>query len=92
MARRVFGRKKQPSFLIKKDLPSALLEADNAEEAGVPNLPDEVLYLLQSVKWVEFSDSILLGGRKVMNGLHEESARTWLYPLPWQQKINFVNE
>merc|ERR1739838_1234815 len=49
LARKVFGGKKKPAFLIKKDLPSELLEADSVEE-GIPNLPEEVLYLLQSVK------------------------------------------
>ncbi|XP_076800527.1 patatin-like phospholipase domain-containing protein 7 isoform X2 [Clavelina lepadiformis] len=48
-AKKVFSAKKGPSLLKKKELPSMLLEADRYDE-GVPNLPEEVLYLLQSVK------------------------------------------
>ena len=49
LAKSVFGPKKTPTSLIKKGLPSELLEADPTFE-GAPDLPDEVLYLLQSVK------------------------------------------
>nr|CAB3264982.1 patatin-like phospholipase domain-containing protein 7 [Phallusia mammillata] len=49
LAKMVFSKKKSPSFLQKKELPSVLLEADQQDE-GLPNLPEEVLYLLQSVK------------------------------------------
>ena len=50
LAKMVFSKQKTPSLLEKKELPSLLLEADQQDE-GLPNLPEEVLYLLQSVKW-----------------------------------------
>uniref|UniRef100_H2Z0E9 lysophospholipase n=1 Tax=Ciona savignyi TaxID=51511 RepID=H2Z0E9_CIOSA len=49
LAKRMFSGKKGPSLLQKKELPSVLLEADQEEEQ-FPNLPEEVMYLLQSVK------------------------------------------
>jgi len=49
LARIMFNRKKQPISLIKKDFPSELLEADNMDEVYT-SFPEEVLYLLQSVK------------------------------------------
>lgn len=49
LAKMVFSKKKTPLLLQKKELPSVLLEADRQDE-GLPNLPEEVLYLLQSVK------------------------------------------
>ena len=49
LAKRVFSKKKEPNLLMKKELPSQVLEADIAEESS-HNLPDDVLFLLKSVK------------------------------------------
>jgi len=49
LAKQMFSKKKAPNLLMKKELPSQVLEADIAEES-THNLPEDVLYLLKSVK------------------------------------------
>lgn len=49
LAKKMFRVEKELPKVLKKELPSSILEADLTEELK-PNLPEEVMYLLQSVK------------------------------------------
>ena len=59
LAKQMFSRKKGPNLLVKKELPSQVLEADTADDTR-PDLPDDVLYLLKSVKYDLYSVTLWL--------------------------------
>nr|XP_039249765.1 patatin-like phospholipase domain-containing protein 7 isoform X3 [Styela clava] len=46
----MFHVKQDPPKLLKKELPTSMLEPDILNEEQKPDLPEEVMYLLQSVK------------------------------------------
>nr|XP_039251816.1 patatin-like phospholipase domain-containing protein 6 [Styela clava] len=50
LAKKMFRVNREPPKLLKKELPPSMLEADLSEDFLKPNLPEEVMYLLQSVK------------------------------------------
>ena len=50
LAKSIFFKQKTPAYLEKKEFPSVLLEAEQWDE-GLPNFPEEILYLLQSIKY-----------------------------------------